>query len=305
MIKIESVSKGFSGQKVLENISIEIKPGSIYGIIGENGVGKSTLIQCLTGVYKVEQGKILIDGKSIYENNEVKGQIGYVADRNQFFKSYRVEQMVTFFKEVYPQFSVEHFNTYNQIFKLNPKTKVKNLSKGMQMRLSLMLNMACMPKVLVLDEPTSGLDALAKKQVLDLIIEEVDETGMTVVISSHHLSELERICDEITMLSKGEVVYQSSLEDLKNKVKKLQVVFEKDVPTDLEQWQEILNVSHVGSVYYVITNDYSEALEEQLRRAGALLIETIGLNLEEVFIYTALARENEEESQKGEAYEIH
>lgn len=98
------------------------------------------------------------------------------------------------------------------------------------MRLSLMLNMASMPKVLVLDEPTSGLDALAKKQVLDFLIEQVDETGMTVIISSHHLSELERICDEITMLSKGEVVYQSSVEDLKSKVKKLQVVFEKEAP---------------------------------------------------------------------------
>lgn len=292
MVKIEHVSKSFNGQKVLKDVSIEVKPGSIYGIIGENGVGKSTLIQCLTGVYKVDEGTILIDDQPVYENNLVKEQIGYVADRNQFFNSYRVEQMVTFFKETYPKFSVEKFNAYNETFKLNPKTKVKNLSKGMQMRLSLMLNMASMPKVLVLDEPTSGLDALAKKQVLDFIIEQVDETGMTVIISSHHLSELERICDEITMLSKGEVVYQSSVEDLKSKVKKLQVVFEKGAPEDLDKWHGVLNVDHVGSVYYVVTNDYNAALEKRLKLAGAMLVETIGLNLEEVFIYTAISREN-------------
>ena len=289
MIKIEHVSKSFDGHKVLDDVSIYIKPGTIYGIIGENGVGKSTLIQCLTGIYKQDKGNIQIDGESIYENNETKLSIGYVADRNQFFPGYRIEQMVDFFKLTYPSFSEERFKKYNKTFKLNLKSKVKNLSKGMQMRLSLMLNMAIMPKVLVLDEPTSGLDALAKKQVLDFLIEQVDETGMTVVISSHHLSELERICDEITMLSKGKVVYQSSVETLKNKVRKLQVVFNNEAPVDLKKWEGILSVDHIGSVYYIVTNEYSEALEDKLKEAGAFLVEAIGLNLEEVFVYTAIA----------------
>lgn len=293
MIKIENVSKSFDGHKVLDNVSIYIKPGTIYGIIGENGVGKSTLIQCLTGVYKQDEGRIEIDGESIYEKNETKLSIGYVADRNQFFKGYRIEQMIDFFKITYPSFSEERFKKYNETFKLNLKSKVKNLSKGMQMRLSLMLNMAIMPKVLILDEPTSGLDALAKKQVLDFIIEQVDETGMTVVISSHHLSELECICDEITMLSKGKVVYQSSVETLKNKVRKLQVVFNNEAPVDLKRWEGILNVDHIGSVYYIVTNEYGEALEEKLKKAGAFLVEAIGLNLEEVFVYTALAEQVE------------
>ncbi|MBU3804903.1 MAG: ABC transporter ATP-binding protein [Candidatus Cellulosilyticum pullistercoris] len=291
MIKIEHVSKSFDGHKVLDDVSIYVKPGTIYGIIGENGVGKSTLIQCLAGVYEQDTGRIEIDGKSIYENNEVKLSVGYVADRNQFFKGYRIEQMIDFFKLTYPSFSEERFKKYNETFKLNLKSKVKNLSKGMQMRLSLMLNMAIMPKVLILDEPTSGLDALAKKQVLDFLIEQVDETGMTVVISSHHLSELERICDEITMLSRGKVVYQSSVETLKNKVRKLQVVFNNEVPVDLKKWEGILSIDHIGSVYYIVTNEYSEALEEKLKEAGAFLVEAIGLNLEEVFVYTAIAEQ--------------
>lgn len=289
MIKIEHVSKSFDGQKVLDDVSIHVKPGTIYGLIGENGVGKSTLIQCLTGVYQQDEGIIEIEGQSIYENNSIKSVIGYVADRNQFFNGYRVEQMVTFFKETYPNFSEERFKYYNETFKLGMKQRVKNLSKGMQMRLSLMLNMSTMPKVLILDEPTSGLDALAKKQILDFIIEQVDETGMTVVISSHHLAELERICDEITMLSKGKVIYQSSVEDLKTKVKKLQVVFNGEAPTDLRKWDGLLNVERIGSVYYLVTNDYSSQLEEKLKVAGAFLVETIGLNLEEVFVYTAIS----------------
>lgn len=289
MIKIEHISKSFDGKKVLDDVSIHVKPGTIYGLIGENGVGKSTLIQCLTGIYQQDEGIIEIAGQAVYENNEIKSAIGYVADRNQFFSGYRIDQMVKFFKETYPSFSEERFKLYNETFKLGMKQKVKNLSKGMQMRLSLMLNMAIMPKVLILDEPTSGLDALAKKQVLDFLIEQVDETGMTVVISSHHLSELERICDEITMLSKGKVMYQSSVEELKTKVKKLQVVFNGEPPRDLKAWSEFLSVDRIGSVYYLVTNHYSMELEEKLKASGAFLVETIGLNLEEVFVYTAIS----------------
>ena len=270
MLKIEHVSKSFNGTKVLDDVSIEVESGTIYGLIGENGVGKSTLIQCLTGIYTPDEGVIEWDGQPIYENNESKLKIGYVADRNQYFKGYKVKDMVELFKGIYPNFSEESFNNYNQTFKLDLKAKVKNLSKGMQMRLALMLNLAAKPQLLVLDEPTSGLDALAKKQVLDFIIEAVDEAGMTVMISSHHLSELERICDEITMLSHGKVVYQSSVEVLKNKVRKLQVVFNGEVPKNLDDWEEVLNVEHIGSVYYIVTNQYSQNLEEKLKAAGIM-----------------------------------
>ena len=156
-----------------------------------------------------------------------------------------------------------------------------------------MLNMARKPKVLLLDEPTSGLDPVAKKQVLDAIIELVDEIGTTVLISSHHLADLERICDEVTMLSKGKVVYQSTVENVKNKVKKLQIVFNKEVPSDLKNWQGVISMSHIGSVYYMITNAYSGELVERLKKAGAITIDVLGLDLEEIFVYTELATKQE------------
>ncbi len=294
MFKVEHVSKSIGGKKILEDISMEIKPGMIHGIIGENGAGKSTLIQCLVGIYKQDEGSIQLDEQGIYENNISKMKIGYVADRNQYFKHYKVSQMVTLFKEVYPNFSEEKFHTYNETLKLTLNTKVKNLSKGMQMRLALMLNLAARPELLVLDEPTSGLDALAKKQVLDFIIEETEKEQMMVVISSHHLSEIEQICDEITMLSHGKIIYQSSVEELKQRVRKLQVVFKDKAPDNLDKWQEVLKIEHIGSVYYIVTNEYSKALEDKLNEAGAFLIETIGLNLEEVFIYTSLSEKVQE-----------
>lgn len=288
MLKIEHVNKSFDNKLILDDVSIIVPKGRIHGIIGENGVGKSTLLQCLTGVYKQDSGTITWNDKTIYENTETKAKIGYVADRNHYFKTYRVQDMVGLYNDLFPTFSLEALNRYNEVFELKGKTKIKNLSKGMQMRLSLMLNLARKPELLILDEPTSGLDALAKKQVMDFIIEAVDETQMTVVISSHHLSELERICDDVTMLSKGKVLYQSSVDDLKTKVQKLQVLFKDNAPKDLKEWKEILNIEKVGSLYYIVTNQYSDSFIEKLKVAGATLIETIELNLEEVFIYTTL-----------------
>ncbi|MEG0578486.1 MAG: ABC transporter ATP-binding protein, partial [Niameybacter sp.] len=254
MIKINHVSKSFGSFKAVEDVSIHIRPGTIHGLIGENGAGKTTLIQCLVGIYKQDVGEVSIGNQSVWENDQVKEQIGYVADRNQFFKNYKVNELVDFFECMYPAFSREDFVRYNKLFKIKETSKVTQLSKGMQMRVSFMLHLSSNPKVMVLDEPTSGLDAIAKKQLLDLLIEAVDEKQMTVLISSHHLTELEKICDEVTFIHEGHVSYQSTIEDLKSSIKKLQVVFEGDAPAVFEQWKEFVNVERIGSVYYAITD---------------------------------------------------
>lgn len=302
MIEITQVSKRFGMFKALDNVSISIQKGSIHGIIGENGAGKSTILQCIVGIYDIDEGQILIEGEPVYENNVVKRKIAYVADRNQFFKGYTVRQMVDFFKLSYPSFSEEKFHRYNAIFNLNLKTKIKNLSKGMQMRLSTLLSIASCPKVLVLDEPTSGLDAIAKRQMLDLIMDEVSTTGMTVVISSHHLTELEKICDQITIIHSGKVTYQTSVDNLKSKVKKLQVVFENQPSYDLSTWEEVLRLDRIGSVYYIVTDQYSMAFEERLKQCGAKIVEPIGLDLEEVFIYTSSAKHREKRGDSDAGY---
>ncbi|MGL4735816.1 MAG: ABC transporter ATP-binding protein [Cellulosilyticaceae bacterium] len=286
MIKVANVSKAFGKFQAVDQVSLAVSPGTIHGLIGENGAGKTTFIQCLVGIYKADQGQILIDEQPVWENEKAKEHIGYVADRNQYFKGYRVSELVDFYEMLYPNFSRQDFERYNQIFKIKPQSKVTQLSKGMQMRVSFMLGLASNPKVMVLDEPTSGLDAIAKKQLLDLLLEAVEEKGMTVVISSHHLTELERICDEVTFIHQGKVAYQSTIDDLKSSVKKLQVVFEGEAPVGFEAWPEFVNVERIGSVYYAITDHYSQALEVKIKEGGARIVEPIGMNLEEIFVYT-------------------
>ena len=292
MIEINNATKYFDGFKALDNINMNVAKGTIHGLIGENGAGKTTLIQAIVGVYTLDSGTIKVDGEEIYDNNEIKSEIGYVADRNQYFKSYKITELIEFFELTYPNFSRESFDQYNKTMKLDIKRKVKQLSKGMQMRLSLILNLSLHPKVLVLDEPTSGLDAIVKKEVLDIILTEVLEKKMTVIISSHHIGELEKICDQVTIINHGSVSHQASVDKLKHDIKKLQVVF-NEIPAGLNNHKEILDVTNIGSVYYIVTDHYNEEFISKLKNMGATLIEPIGITLEEIFIYTSKLREEQ------------
>lgn len=288
MINIQNVSKYYDKFKAIDNVSIEIPKGTIHGLIGENGAGKTTLIHCLTGIYKCDEGIITIAGDNVYDNPAVKTKIGYVADSNSYFPNFKVKDMVSFYKGIYQSFDENRFNELNEIFKLSYERRVKQLSKGMQMRLALMLNLSLHPDVLVLDEPTSGLDAIAKKQVLDLLISEVSEYQCTVVISSHHLGELEKLCDSLTILQNGNILYQDSIDEIKQQIVKLQAVF-KEQP-DLSDI-DVLNVEHIGSIYYIITDKNTDELINTLYQKGAELVEQIGMSLEDIFIYTSTGKE--------------
>ena len=285
MISIKNVSKYYDKFKAIDNINIDVQKGTIHGLIGENGAGKTTLIHCLTGIYKCDEGTITYDNEPVYDNPKIKSKIGYVADSNSYFPNSKIKDMVEFYKGIYPTFDENRFNELNEIFKLEINKKVKQLSKGMQMRLALMLNLSLHPEALILDEPTSGLDAIAKKQVIDLLISEVTERQCTIIISSHHLGELEKLCDSITMIQNGHILYQNSIDQIKKQIVKLQVIF-KQTP-DLSNIDGIINIEQIGSIYYIITKD-ARSITDILYKKGAELVEEIGMSLEDIFIYTSV-----------------
>lgn len=289
MIQINNLVKSYGSFTAVDNVSINVPKGTIHGLIGENGAGKTTIIHCATGVYKPTKGEVLIDGKNVYDNPFVKAKIGYVADSCNYFPSYTVNNMVNFYKGIYETFDEDKFNRLNEIFALPTDRRINQLSKGMTMRLALMLNISYNPDVLILDEPTSGLDAIAKKQVMDILIDEVEERKCSVMISSHHLSELEKLCDNVTIINNGKVKYQSSISDIKNKIRKLQTVFKNDI--DLSQIKGIIHIENIGSIKHIITDNYSDEFEKMLYDMGAVIVEEIGMSLEEIFIYTSENRE--------------
>lgn len=289
MLEIKNISKSFDGFQAVKNAGISIAEGTVHGIIGENGAGKTTIIKCAAGIYKPDSGEITVDGMPVYDNPKAKSLIGYVADSNSYFGIYTIKQMIKFYKGVYKTFDEKRFNELNEIFKLNVKKRVNQLSKGMQMRLALMLNMSIHPKVLILDEPTSGLDAIAKNAFNDMLISLVDDEKTAVLISSHHLSELERLCDSISLIKDGDIYYQSDLDHIKSSVRKLQVVLRNEA--DFKDIDGVMSVERVGSIYYIIVQGYGDELKNKLEQLGAEIIEEVGMSLEEIFIYSTKAKE--------------
>lgn len=292
MLEVKNVYKGYNKNQVLKDVSITVMPGEIHGLIGENSAGKTTLIKCVTGIYKTDKGTVLYDEKPVYDNPEVKEKIGYVADYNEYIKYYTVSQMVYMYEKFYPSFNKEKFNEFNAVFKLPVDKRIMTLSKGQKMRLAFMLETAKEPDYLILDEPTSGLDPVAKAKFFELLINEVEQREIGVLISSHHLDGLEKICDSVTMMHEGEVERQMSMEDMKSELVKLNVVFEGGAGKAVYDLPQILRISNVGSIYTMVVKEYDEAFDKKLRELGASLVEPVDISLEELFVVLEEAKED-------------
>ncbi len=285
MIEINNVSFEIDGKKILDDINLKIPEGKIYGIIGPNGVGKTTLLRCLTGIYETTKGEVLYDGENVYDNPKVKEIVGYVADENIMHPNFRVKDVIKFYKYSYPMFDEEKFKELNEIFKIPENRFIFQLSKGMKMRLSIMLAFSIHAKYLVLDEPTSGLDAILKNKLLQIFVDEVYDNNTTIIISSHHLNELERICDDVAILDNGVVSYENSVENMKNKIKKIQVAFDEPVYEEDLNLKGIFKISKVGRVFTIITDEYDEEFLKGLNKFKPLFVEEVDLSLEDIFIY--------------------
>ncbi|OOM15788.1 ABC transporter ATP-binding protein [Clostridium saccharobutylicum] len=294
MIEVNNLSFEIDRKQILKEVNLKINKGTIFGIIGPNGVGKTTLLRCLTGIYKPTCGNINYDGKEVYDNGEVKSQIGYVADENIMQTKFKVKEVLKYYKYTYDNFDEKKFNELNEIFKIPTNKFIFQLSKGMKMRLSIMLAFSIHAKYLVLDEPTSGLDAILKNKLLKIFLDEVFENDTTIVISSHHLGELERICDEVAIFDEGVISYENSVENMKNKIKKIQVAFDKPVSEEDLKLKGTFKISKLGRVFTIVTDEYDEQLIKELQKLNPLFIEEIDLSLEDIFIYKVDKEDNNE-----------
>ncbi|APF23512.1 ABC transporter ATP-binding protein [Clostridium butyricum] len=285
MIEVNNVSFEIDGRTILNNINLKIPEGKIYGIIGPNGVGKTTLLRCLTGIYETTKGFVKYDGEDVYDNPKVKEIIGYVADENIMHPNFRVKDLIKFYKYSYTKFDEKKFKELNEIFKIPERKFIFQLSKGMKMRLSIMLAFSIHAKYLILDEPTSGLDAILKNKLLKIFADEVYDNNTTIIISSHHLNELERICDDVAILDNGSISYENSLENMKNKIKKIQIAFDEPVYEEDLNLKGIFKISKVGRVFTIITDEYDDEFIKGLNKFKPLFIEEVDLSLEDIFIY--------------------
>ncbi|OPZ94439.1 MAG: ABC transporter ATP-binding protein YtrB [Firmicutes bacterium ADurb.Bin419] len=285
MIEICGVHKEIDENQILKDINLSIKEGSILGLIGPNGAGKTTLIKILTGVWQADNGKVTFNNSPVFDNKEIKRKIGYVPDFCHYYENFKVRDLIKFYKLAYDKFDEKRFDELNNGFEISKAKRVNCLSKGTKAKLMLALSLSINPEYLILDEPTSGLDPIAKRKFVELILEEVAERKTTVLISTHNLADVEQICDSIAIINSGEIKYNGTIDDIKQKVTKLQVVFPNGFSKDAFG-EEIVDLKNVGSIYYIITKKYSKEFEEKLKACGATLVEEVDLSLEEIFVYS-------------------
>ena len=279
MLEMNSVTKTFGTFKALDNLTLTVPQGAVYGLVGPNGAGKSTAIRHLTGVYRPDSGTVQVDGQPVYENPTVKSDIGYIPDEIFFFPSATMEDMRRFYKGLYPRFDEDLYRRLYDIFRLPKNGQIRRFSKGMQKQAAFHLALAMRPKVLILDEPVDGLDPVMRRQVMSLILSDVAEYGTTVLISSHNLRELEDVCDHVGIMDHGKMLLEKSLADMQGTTHKLQIV--GGVPEGLE----VLHESSSGRLKTLICRGQAWEISTKAAAAKPAYFDVLPLSLEEIFIY--------------------
>lgn len=292
LIKISKVDKHFENVHALKGVSMCIRRGSIYGLVGTNGSGKTTILKHITGIIRPDSGSITLDGKAVYENTIVKQRICFVPDELFFFGNYNLCDMRRLFAGMYRTWNQQRFDALVSAFGLDRKKKITRFSKGMQKQAAFTLAISAMPDVLILDEPVDGLDPIVRRTVWDIIVNDVAERQMTVIISSHNLKEIEGICDTVGILSNGELVLERELDDLKSNIHKVQVAFAKP-QTEPYGKLNILSRTTVGSVDMLIIRNSAEEIEAAISPYDPLILDMLPLTLEEIFIYELGGEKNE------------
>ena len=285
MINAKNIVKKFDGFTALNGITCSIPSGCIYGMVGSNGAGKSTFLRLMSGVYRPDEGEIVIDGEPVYENPSAKGKIAFVPDELYFLPGATMDRQAFLYRSVYPQFDQDRYEYLARAFGLDRKKQLNTFSKGMRRQAAIILAIACRPEYLFMDETFDGLDPVMRNLVKGLICQDVAERNATAVIASHSLRELEDTCDQLALLHKGGVILESDIGNLKTSLFKVQIAFKDEYGISRFSGMPLLHFSKKGSVTNLIARGDREELVMRLKQMNPLLLDVLPLTLEEVFTY--------------------
>ena len=282
-IEIKGISKRFDTVRSLDNVCAAINQGSIFGLIGSNGAGKSTLLRIMSGIYKQDSGDVFYNGQTLYDNPVLKEEIVYVSDDLYFFPHGTVEDMMNFYTKIYPGFDKKRYFELCDMFRLDRNRKINTFSKGMQKQAAMLLALSIRPKYLLCDETFDGLDPVMRQFIKRLIADDVAERGVTPIIASHNLRELEDICDHIGLLHSGGIVFDGELDNLKSNIFKVQAVF-SDAENRTFDDIAVVDYKRRGSVISLVVRGTREEVETYFNSKAPTFFEILPLSLEEIFI---------------------
>ena len=288
MIELKEFTKTFGDFTALERVTFQVEEGSIFGLVGSNGAGKSTLLRGLAGVYAPDGGQVLIDGEEPFENVGLKGKLFFVSDYPYFMTQFSLKDMADFYRRTYPNWDPSEYIRLRNLFRLDEKMKLHNMSKGMQRQSAIICALATRPDYLLMDEVFDGLDPVMRQLLKRVVSEQTAERKMTVMIASHNLRELEDFCDHVGLIHKGGVLFERELDELKLGIHKVQAIYRPALDSEtLEELQEKLRIVKLetrGSLVSFVAKGSEEEIAAVVNSRNAIFFETLPLSLEEVFI---------------------
>ncbi len=287
MISINHLTKRYSNGVVsLKDVSLDIPRGSVLGLIGTNGAGKSTLLRLVSGIMKEDEGSILIEDEPVFENSRIKSRLSFISDEGYLLNNFTLNSMADIYASMRDNFSKKTFRKLCDSMHLDPNRRISTFSKGMKRQGEVILALSSGTEYLFFDETFDGLDPIARENARRMIAEYVSSSAVTVILSSHNLSEIENICDSIALLDGGNLIFKKSIEDAVNETKKYQAVFENEIDTSLIG-EGFLKVKKSGKLLTFVSSLPEEQCENLLLKSAPdnrmIYLESVPLTLEEIF----------------------
>ncbi|MDO5405785.1 MAG: ABC transporter ATP-binding protein [Eubacteriales bacterium] len=284
MIEAVNLTKRFDDIVAVDHINATIRSGSVFGLIGTNGAGKSTFLRMVAGVLKPDEGSITVDGMDVFENEAAKKKFFYISDDQYFFNNAAPTDMMTYYRVVYPDFDVERFHRLMKSFDLSEKRKINTFSKGMKKQLSVICGVCAGTDYLFCDETFDGLDPVMRQAVKSIFANDMEERNLTPIIASHNLRELEDICDHVGLLHKGGILLSRDLDEMKMNLHKVQCVLQQGMEPEDLVGLDIMKTERRGKLLTLTVRGDLNLVEHRMQQAAPVFYETIPLSLEEIFI---------------------
>ncbi len=284
MIEARNLTKRFGDIVAVDHVNATIKDGSVFGLIGTNGAGKSTFLRMMSGILKPDEGSVTLDGKEVYEDTQVKSRFFYISDDQYFFSNATPEEMMHFYRTVYPKFDRHRYIHLMESFGLDRRRKINTFSKGMKKQVSVICGVCAGTDYLFCDETFDGLDPVMRQTVKSIFVGDMQERNMTPIIASHNLRELEDICDHVGLLHKGGILLSKDLDEMKLNLHKVQCVLQPGRTAEDIHGVEILRTEERGSLLTLTVRGNREEVEAAMHSCEPIFAEIIPLSLEEIFI---------------------
>lgn len=284
MIEVKSLTKRFGDFTALEDLSFKVDKTSVYGLVGYNGAGKTTLLKTISGVYKADEGEVLIDGVNVFDSTVERQRLFYVPDQIYFEPNSTILSMAKFYCGYYPDFSFDTLDKLCEVFGLDKNAKLNSFSKGMQRQAEMILGMSTNPLILLLDESFDGLDPAKRNLMNKMLVEYVAEKGCSVIVSSHNLHELVDICDHIALINGKKIVLDCCVDDISESRCKFRLVFNDEKTKEDFSDFDCTSINIDGRIITVSIKGDADEAEEQLKLMNPVLIERFPLSLEEIFL---------------------